>query len=290
MSIYDLLLAPFWDYGFMRRALVACIALAISGAPLGVFLVLRRMALVGDAMSHAVLPGAALAFMFFGLSVLPMTIGGIIAGLLVALTAGALTRFTSLKEDASFTGMFTLSLAAGVMLITKSGTPIDLMHILFGNVLAVDNSALLLISTVASLSTLILAALYRSLVVECFDPGFLRSVGGKGALAHQLFLVLLVLNLVAAFQTIGTLMAMGVMVLPAISARFWSRSVDSAIGLSVAIAACSTYIGLLLSYHCALPSGPAIVLSAGAAYVVSVLFGTNGSVTSRLFPRKHFAH
>ena len=290
MTLYDALFQPFWDYSFMRRALVACIALAISGAPLGIFLVLRRMALVGDAMSHAVLPGAAIAFMFFGLSIIPMTIGGILAGLLVALTAGALTRFTALKEDASFTGMFTLSLAAGVMIISLHGTPIDLMHILFGNVLAVDNSALLLIATVSSLSTLTLAGLYRSLVVECYDPGFLHSVGGKGALSHQLFLILLVLNLVAAFQTIGTLMAMGVMVLPAIAARFWSRSVDAAIGLSILLAIISSYIGLLLSYHFALPSGPAIVLSSGAIYATSVIFGTNGSIASRLFPRKHFAH
>lgn len=290
MTPYELLAQPFIDYGFMRRALAACVALAVSGAPLGVFLVLRRMALVGDAMSHAVLPGAAIAFMCFGLAVLPMTIGGIIAGLLVALTAGALTRLTSLKEDASFTGMFTLSLAGGVMLITQSGTAIDLMHILFGNVLAVDKTTLLLITGVASLSTLTLAALYRSLVVECFDPGFLRSVGGHGGLAHQLFLVLLVLNLVAAFQTIGTLMAMGVMVLPAIAARFWTRSVDTSIGLSIALAVISSYAGLLASYHFSLPTGPAIVLCSGALYVFSIAFGTNGSLAARFLPRKHFAH
>lgn len=287
--IYETLAQPFMDYGFMRRALAACIALAISGAPLGVFLVLRRMALMGDAMSHAVLPGAAIAFMCFGLSILPMTIGGIIAGMIVALTAGALTRFTAIKEDASFTAMFTLSLAAGVMLITQHGTPIDLMHILFGNVLAVDKQTLLLITATSSLSTLTLAALYRSLVVECFDPGFLRSVKGKGALAHQLFLVLLVLNLVAAFQTIGTLMAMGVMVLPAIAARFWTRSIDYAIALSIVFAIIASYAGLLVSYHYALPSGPAIVLSSGALYIASIFFGTNGSLIARILPHKHFA-
>src|SRR5215475_7077578 len=110
MSLYDLAFAPFMDYGFMRRALVACVALAIGGAPLGVFLVLRRMALVGDAMSHAILPGVSLAFLCFGLSLWPMTLGGLLAGLLVALAAGAVTRFTPLKEDASFTGSYLLSL------------------------------------------------------------------------------------------------------------------------------------------------------------------------------------
>lgn len=289
MTAYELLLQPFIDYGFMRRALACCAALSVSGAPLGVFLVIRRMALAGDAMSHAILPGAALAFMFFGLSIGPMVAGGILAGLAVALTAGALTRVTQLKEDASFTGMFTLSLAAGVLIISRSGTSIDLLHILFGNVLAVDDASLLLVTGIATASTLTLAAIYRSLILECFDPGFLRTVRGRGALMHQLFLVLLVVNLVAAFQAIGTLMAMGVMVLPAIASRFWTKSIDSAVALSIALAFGAAFAGLLLSYHLGLPSGPAIVLTSGAVNVFSFLAGWHGSVASRLFPRRHFA-
>ena len=139
MSLYSYILDPFVSYGFMRRALTACTALSVGGAPLGVFLVLRRMALVGDAMSHAILPGASLAFLFFGLSLWPMTLGGLLAGLLVALAAGIVTRFTQLKEDASFTGAYLLSLALGVLVISIKGSTIDLMHVLFGNVLAVDN-------------------------------------------------------------------------------------------------------------------------------------------------------
>src|SRR3954468_19806874 len=108
MSLYEYAFQPFIDYAFMRRALVACVALAISGAPLGVFLVLRRMTLVGDAMSHAILPGVSIAFLFFGLSLWPMTLGGLIAGLLVAAAAGAVTQYTQLKEDASFTGAYLL--------------------------------------------------------------------------------------------------------------------------------------------------------------------------------------
>src|ERR1700722_3024575 len=116
MTLYEYALQPFIDYGFMRRALTACAAPAVGGAPLGVFLVLRRMALAGDAMSHAILPGVSLAFLVFGLSLWPMTIGGLLAGLLVALAAGAITRLTQLKEDASLTGTYMLSLAAGVLI------------------------------------------------------------------------------------------------------------------------------------------------------------------------------
>ena len=233
MMFYDSVVSPFIEYGFMRRALAACASLSVGGAPLGVFLVLRRMTLAGDAMSHAILPGASIAVLFFGLSLWPMTLGGLIAGLVVALAAGAITRFTQLKEDASFTGAYLLSLSAGVLIISMKGSTIDLMHVLFGNVLAVDTQSLVLLAGIASVSLILLAIIYRSLVVECFDPGFMRAVGGKGGWIHQAFLVLVVLNLVAAFQALGTLMALGLMVLPAIASRFWAREIDAAIGFSM---------------------------------------------------------
>jgi len=290
MSIYGYLLQPFVDYGFMRRALVACIALSTGGAPLGVFLVLRRMALVGDAMSHAILPGASIAFLCFGLSLEAMTLGGLAAGLLVALAAGAVTRLTPLKEDASFTGAYLLSLAAGVLIISMKGSTIDLMHVLFGNVLAVDNRSLTMMTGIASVSLLTLAAIYRGLIVECFDPGFMRAVKGRGVWMHHIFLVLLVLNLVSAFQALGTMMALGVMVLPAIAARFWTRDIDATMGLSILLAIAASFIGLLLSYHASLPSGPSIVLTAGGFYIFSICCGRYGSISSRFFPHRHYRH
>lgn len=289
MMPYDVALQPFVDYGFMRRALAACAALAVGGSPLGVFLVLRRMSLVGDAMSHAILPGAAIGFLLFGLSLPAMAAGGLVAGLLVALAAGAITRLTQLKEDASFTGTFLLSLAAGVLIISIHGSSIDLMHVLFGNVLAVDKASLLLVTSIASISALALAAIYRSLIIECFDPGFMRSVGARGTLVHQIFLMLVVLGLVAAFQALGTLMALGIMILPAIAARFWTKDIDITIAFAVGFALLSSYIGLLLSYHYSMPSGPAIVLTAGLFYLFSVLCGRHGSILSHFIARKHYA-
>jgi zinc/manganese transport system permease protein len=289
MMLYTHLLQPFIDYGFMRRALVACVALSLSGAPLGVFLVLRRMALVGDAMSHAILPGVSLAFLFFGLSLTAMTAGGLVAGLLVAFAAGVVTRLTPLKEDASFTGAYLISLALGVLIISLHGNSIDLMHVLFGNVLAVGNESLWLVTSISTVSLLTLAAIYRNLVIEWFDPSFMRAAGGKGAVIHQLFLGLVALNLVSAFQALGTLMALGVMVLPAIAARFWSCTIDGAIACAVGFGLAASFIGLLISYHYGAPSGPAIVLTAGAFYVFSMLFGKQGSVAARFFPRKHYA-
>lgn len=290
MIIYHYILQPLADYGFMRRALTACFALALGGAPLGVFLVLRRMTLIGDAISHAILPGASIAFLCFGLSLTAMTIGGLIAGLIIAVIAGSLTRFTQLKEDASFTSTYLLSLTTGVLIISLKGSTTDLMHILFGNVLAIDNTSLLLVCGIATLSTLILAGIYRNLIVECFDSDFIRAQSGKGSWIHQIFLILVVLNLVAAFQALGTLMALGVMILPSIAARFWTNNIDFTIMFSIAASFIASFTGLLLSYHYSLPSGPAIVLTASLIYIGSVIFGRHGSLMTYFFPQRHFAN
>ena len=119
------------------------------------------------------------------------------------------------------------------------------------------------------------------MLVECFDPGFLRSVGGRGGWVHQVFLVLLVANLVAGFQALGTLMAVGLLMLPAIAARFWANDVAHLSAVATGLAMLSGYGGLLLSYHAALPSGPAIVLVAGATYLVSLCLGSRDSLRSR---------
>jgi zinc/manganese transport system permease protein len=280
-GLHQLLLAPFADYGFMRRALVACLALALGSGPIGVILVLRRMSLMGDAMSHAVLPGAAIGFLVAGLSLWSMTLGGIVAGLGVALLSGAVSRSTGLREDASFAGFYLASLAIGVSLVSLKGSNIDLLHILFGTILAVDDRALYLVGGIASLSTLTLLVIYRPLVLECFDPGFLGVIHGRGSLYHVVFLVLVVLNLVAAFQALGTLMAVGLMMLPAAASRFWARQVPTMAATAIAIALLSGYVGLVGSFRLGLPSGPAIVLTASLCYALSILFGTCDGVLYR---------
>jgi zinc/manganese transport system permease protein len=279
--LFNLFLAPFQDFIFMRHALVACMALALGCAPVGVLLVLRRMSLVGDVLSHAVLPGVALGFLVSGLSLYAMTLGGIVAGLAVALAAGAVTRFTLLREDASFAAMYLMSLATGVLIVSLRGSNIDLMHVLFGTILAVDDTDLILVASITSATLCTLAIIYRPLIVECFDPGYLRSVGGWGAAMHFIFLVLVVLNLVAGFRALGTLMAVGLMMLPAASSRFWAIQAWSMALVAVLIAMLSGYAGLLLSYHANLPSGPSIILTAGLCYIFSVIFGVHGSIYSQ---------
>jgi len=275
------LLAPF-DYGFMRRALVAGLALSLAAPPLGVFLVLRGMSLIGDAMAHAILPGVALGFLLAGFSLPVMSLGGVLSGLLVAGLAGSVSQMTGHREDSAMASFFLISLAGGVMLVSLGGSSVDLTHVLFGSVLAVDTTALLLSATISSAIVVTLAVVFRALVVECLDPLFLRGQGLHGGLVHGLFLGLVVLNLTAGFQTLGTLMAVGLMMLPATAARFWSKRLEGLIAIAIGLALAASFGGLLLSYHLSIPSGPAIILIAGVGYLLSALVGRHQSLMARL--------
>ncbi|WP_152997522.1 metal ABC transporter permease [Methylobacterium sp. GXS13] len=271
----------------MRRALAGCLALSVSAPPVGVFLTLRRMSLMSDAMSHAILPGAAAGFLVAGLSLPAMTLGGLVAGLAVALLAGAVTRATVVREDANLAAFYLISLAGGVLLVSLRGSQIDLMHFLFGSVLALDDAALILLGGISTLTLVALAAIYRPLVMECVDPLFLRTVSRSGGPVHLAFLALVVVNLVGGFQALGTLLAVGLMLLPAVAARFWARDLGGLIPVSMLIAAIASVTGLSLSYHFDLPSGPAIVLAAGALYLVSMLAGPRGGLLRRLIRPRH---
>ena len=285
--IYDALIAPFIDFEFMRRALAGVLALAFGGAPIGVFLMLRRMSLVGDAMAHAILPGAAIGFLLSGLNLFAMTVGGLVAGFAVAILAGVVARTTELKEDASLATFYLVSLALGVTIVSVKGTNIDLLHVLFGNILAMDDQTLLVIAFNATVTLIVLAIIYRPLVIECVDPLFLRTVSRAGAPAHLAFLALVVINLVNGFHALGTLLAVGLMILPAGIARFWSRDITSMIGIAVASAALSGYAGLLLSFHSKVPSGPAIILVAAVIYITSLLLGSVSGILRHMFPGRH---
>jgi zinc/manganese transport system permease protein len=285
--LYDHLISPFVEFAFMRRALVGALALALGAGPIGVFLMLRRMSLVGDAMAHAILPGAAIGFLLSGLSLFAMTAGGLIAGFVIALGAGFVARATELKEDASLAAFFLISLAVGVTIVSLKGNNVDLLHFLFGTVLALDDPTLLLIASITTISLVALAVIYRPLVLECVDPLFLRSVSRAGAPVHIAFLALVVMNLVGGFHALGTLLAVGIMMLPAVMARFWARDVTAMILIAGLSGAISGYVGLLLSYHTGAPSGPAIILVAGVLYVFSVLFGPVGGLVRQMFPGRH---
>jgi zinc/manganese transport system permease protein len=283
----DAVIGPFIEFSFMRRALVGCLALSLGAPPIGVFLMLRRMSLMGDAMSHAILPGAAIGYLLAGLSLFAMSLGGFAAGLAVALAAGLVARSTVLREDASLAAFYLVSLALGVLIVSVRGSNVDLLHVLFGTVLALDDAAIMLLAAISTLSLTVLAIIYRPLVLECFDPQFLRAASSLSSPTHLIFLVLVVLNLVAGFQALGTLMAVGIMLLPAIAARFWASDVSGMILVAVGGAFAASLAGLLLSYYANVPTGPAIVLLCGVFYLLSMVFGARGGLVWNLVPRKH---
>lgn len=287
MNLHDAIVAPFVDYAFMRRALAGCVALSFGAAPIGVLMMLRRMSLVGDAMAHAILPGAAVGFLLFGLNVIPMTVGGLAAGLFVALAAGLVARTTIMREDASLAAFYLISLALGVMIVSLKGSNVDLMHVLFGTVLALDDTALTVLGLAATINLFGLAIIFRALVAECVDPSFLLVVSRGGGAAHLAFLIMAVLGLVAGFQALGTLLSVGMMMLPAVASRFWVSSLVGMMALAIASGIAASMIGLLASFHFGAPSGPAITLATGAFYIVSVLLGPISGVLWNVLPHRH---
>jgi zinc/manganese transport system permease protein len=280
----EFMIQPFADFDFMRRALLGCAVVCLGAVPVGTFMMLRRMSLTGDAMAHATLPGAAVAYLYAGLSLPAMALGGFIAGLAVAVCTGAVARNTHIKEDASLAAFYLISLALGVLLLSLKGSNIDLFHVLFGNLLALDNGALYLLATISSITLTVFVLIYRPLVLDSVDPLFLKSVGRAGPLAHYGFLFLMVINLVAGFHAMGTLMAVGVMILPAAAAHFWQRTLGSILTTGLGLALAGAYFGLLLSYYADLAAGPAVILTLGMIYVLSVLFGpVNGMIRRSAF-------
>lgn len=281
--IWHTFFQPFIEFGFMRRALMVCLALSLSTTLLGVFLLLRRMSLMGDALSHAILPGVAVGYLMNGMSLLAMTIGGFVAGIAVVLGAGWVSRRTLLKEDASFAGFYLGSLALGVTLVSLRGSNVDLLHLLFGSILAVDGPSALFVALVASITLIALAVCYRGLVVEAFDSSWLQvNARWLPPALHGLFLALLVLNLVAGFQVLGTLMAVGVMMLPAIAARCWAQTLPAMLGLAGLCGVLCAWMGLSLSWAASLPAGPSIVLTDSLMFLFSLIFGTRSRLAYRL--------
>ena len=287
MMIHDLLLAPFSDFQFMQRALAGCLALSLSAPVIGVFLMLRRMSLTGDAMSHAILPGAAIGYLVAGLSVEAMTLGGLVAGGLVVLLSGAVARSTKSGEDSSLAAFYLISVALGVLLISLRGNSVDLLHVLFGSALALNDSALWLLGSISTLTLVALAILLRPLVLECLDPDYLATVSRAGSWVHMAFLLLAVLNLIAGFHALGTLMSVGIMILPGAALRYWTRRLGPMLLSSSLAAFVSALSGLLFSYHLGWPTSPTIILTLGLIYFLSLLTGPQGGLMWRYIRQRH---
>ena len=270
------------DYDFMQRAFVATFVLSVSIAPIGAFLVLRRLSLAGEAMAHAIVPGIVIAFVVFGLSVVSMVTGGMIAGVMVALGTSMIARRTLIKEDASLASLYLIALALGIFILSAAGSAIPLKSFLFGSALGIDDDTLLLIGGTATITLLSITVMIRPLITVTFDPIFYESQSRHSAWVQQWFMFLVVLNLLAAFKSLGTLMAVGLMILPATAARYWVSTITSYLILTLIFALLSCWIGLILSFYLSnVPTGPAIVLVSGGIFILSLLCAPLGFFSER---------
>lgn len=274
--MFDLITEMF-SYAFMRRAFVVTTVLSASVAPVGAFLVLRRLSLAGEAMAHAITPGVVIGFVTAGLSVMSLLFGGLIAGLGVAVLTAYLARNTILRSDASLASLYLIALAIGIFILSAAGSAVPLKSFLFGSILGVDDASMILVGGVATVTLVTFALILRPLIMSTCDPVFFESQVKRPWIVEQGFMFLLVLNLLAAFKTLGTLMAVGLMILPATAARYWSGTITAQLGLGFIFSLLSCWLGLTLSYVLPeTPSGPAIVLVAGAIFILSALLGPLG--------------
>ncbi len=285
--MFEVLIAPFYEYEFMLQALLACALVSLSAPLLGLFLILKKISLTGDAISHAILPGVAVGYAVAGLSVTAMTVGGFIAGSIVIVLSGLVSRITRNGEDSSLAVFYMVSLALGVLIISLNGSNIDLLSILFGSLLAINEECLYLLSAIAAITVVTMTVIRRPFLMDCVDPDFLRQNGINGHIYHMIFMILVVLNLISGFQTIGTLMAVGILILPAAISRLWFNSLLFCCILSPLVASFACYSGIILSFHFNYPTSPVIIITLGLVYMISVLCGTNGGLLWKIYHLKH---
>lgn len=271
---------------FVPVALTAVIAgalsLAFGAAPLGVLLISRRMSLMGDALAHAILPGAAFAFLLVGPDPWALTFGALLAGLLVASASGLMARGSLLPEDASFAVLYLSAMALAVLIFGQHQNAETLHSLLFGDLKALDTPGLIFSALAASATVLALAVFLRGFVAASADPVFVRGQGGPEALLHLLLMCLVAINLVAGFRAFGALMTVGLMMIPAAAARFWARHFFSQVGAAVLISALASGVGLWLASVLNAEPGAVMVLSAAVLFVASAVLGSQGGLIRRL--------
>ncbi|MGX0847726.1 manganese transport system permease protein [Staphylococcus auricularis] len=253
-----------FEYQFLNRALITSIVVGIACGTVGSLIILRGLSLMGDAMSHAVLPGVALSFVFG----IPMFIGALISGMLASLFIGFISNNSKTKSDAAIGISFTAFLAAGVIIISLVNSATDLQHILFGNLLAVTNSTLMSTVIVSAIVIALIIIFYRPLKISTFDPTFSRMSGLNTGLIHYFIMLLLSLVTVASIQTVGIILVVALLVTPASTAFLICKKLHTMMIVASLIGVVSSIVGLFFSYIYNIPSGATIVLCAFLIYVI----------------------
>ncbi|HBI0893090.1 TPA: metal ABC transporter permease [Staphylococcus aureus] len=257
-----------FTYQFLNRALITSIIVGIVCGTVGSLIVLRGLSLMGDAMSHAVLPGVALSFLFG----IPMFVGALITGMIASIFIGYITSSSKTKPDAAIGISFTAFLASGIIIISLINTTTDLYHILFGNLLAITNSAFLTTIVIGSIVLVLIIIFYRPLMISTFDPTFSRMSGLNTTLLHYFVMLLLSLVTVASIQTVGIILVVALLITPASTAFLISKKLYSMMIIASLISVISSIVGLYYSYIYNIPSGATIVLCTFVIYIITLFF------------------
>ncbi|HSI13333.1 MAG TPA: metal ABC transporter permease [Chthoniobacter sp.] len=272
---------------FVRRAMIGGMLIGFTNGFLGAFVVLRRLALMADSLSHSLLPGLAIALMLFGLAPVGLFFGALVAALIVALGAQLASRTSRLKEDTALGALYTVAFSTGVVLIGFVKVRVSLLHYLLGNILGLSNSDLWIIYGISLVVVPLLAALQRPLLLTLFDPSVAASQGIRVNLLNLILMISLVLTMIASLQAIGVIMLLGLLIIPAATVYLLCDSYPAMLWGGGAIGLFGSCAGLLLSSRLNLPSGACIVLVLGVILLAAYLFSPRYGLFRRLRPARH---
>ncbi|MGM0614603.1 MAG: metal ABC transporter permease [Pseudomonadota bacterium] len=274
-------IAEAFQYAFMQRALLTSVLVGAICGLLSCYVVLKRWSLLGDAISHAVLPGVAIAYLLGW----PFFIGAFITGALTSLGIGAIERHTRIKSDAAMGLMFTGAFALGIVIISKIATSTHLMHILFGNVLGVQPTNMLLTLAASVITLLVIWLAYRPLMLYTFDPQQAQALGFNTSIVHYGLILLLTLTIVASLETVGIILVVAMLITPGATAHMLTDRFATMLWLSVAVGVSSAVLGLWLSVVLDVASGGSIVLVATGLFFLALLFSPKHGVIMRQWRR-----
>lgn len=264
------------EFHFLQNALVTAVVIGIVSGTVGCFIILRGMSLMGDAISHAVLPGVAISYIL-GIN---FFIGAILFGLLASVIITYIQNNSIVKGDTAIGITFSSFLSLGVILIGIANSSTDLFHILFGNILAVQDLDKWITLGVSAIVLIVVALFFKEVLITSFDPIMAKAMGMKVSFYHYLLMILLTLVAVTAMQSVGTILIVAMLVTPAAAAYLYANSLKMMILISSLLGAFSSILGLFLGYSFNIAAGSSIVLTSAIIFAISFFIS----------PKQRFLH
>lgn len=267
------------NYGFLQKAFITSVMVGIICGVIGCFIVLRGMALMGDAISHAVLPGVAISYMLS----INYFYGAVLTGVLTAFGIGAISQNSRIKSDSAIGIVFSAFFALGIILITKARSATDLTQILFGNVLSVRDSDMWITLVIGAVVIATVALFFKELLISSFDETMAAAYGLNTRFIHYAIMFLLTLVTVASLQTVGVILVVSMLITPASAAYLLTNRLSTMVFLASFFGALSAVIGLYFSFLYNMPSGPVIALATTSIFIVAFLFSPQQGMITQLF-------